>query len=148
MRNKRSHKSKGQNLVELTMVFPFLLIMILGTIELGRLWQTFEAAKMAATDGAYTATIFQGNTAAKIAAGTNQIQTRANSANLDLTNSQIQTVNASPSSATPIGFQASITVNYTPLMGGLSIPSMSGPLTIIPNGFPISYQNVSYYSVY
>ena len=49
----------GQNLVEFALSLPFILIFVFFVTEAGRAWFFYQAIKMAATDGAHTAAIYQ-----------------------------------------------------------------------------------------
>jgi Flp pilus assembly protein TadG len=63
--------AQGQNLVELTLLLPFFLILVFAVIEIGNYWQTTETIKIAAMDGAYAAANMHNATV-----GTAQMQTR------------------------------------------------------------------------
>lgn len=133
--------AQGQNLVELVLTLPFLLILVFAVIEMGRVWQVYESAKTAAMDGAYVASVYQDPIM-----GQQQIQTRLNTANIAYTNVSVQPVNSAQGAI--IGYQSNVTVIFIPLMGGISLPTLSGPISIIPNQIPITYRNISYNSVY
>lgn len=131
--------AKGQNIIEMALVLPFLLIGILFVVEMGRAWQTYEGAKMAAEDGAYTAATFD-----SAVRGNGVIQQRLNSANI-AGNGAIRPIMGFGTVASRIGYKAQVTVNYQPLFGGvaLTLPGV-GAVPIIPANFPIQYDSVYY----
>lgn len=131
---------KGQNLVEFALVLPFLLIGIFFVVEMGRVWQTYEGAKMAAEDGAYTAasrdSAVQGNTV---------INQRLSAANI-VGNGNIRPIMGFGTIPTRIGYKAQVNVNYQPLFGGiaLTLPVVGINVPIIPANFPIQYDSIYY----
>lgn len=135
---------KGQNLVELVLTFPLLIAMVFGVIEIGRVWQAYEGAKMAAMEGAYTASVYHNPTAGVVA-----VAQRLQSARLELDPSS----GASPIKVEPIdggkSYQATVNVRFRPVFGGLQIPTFSGDkLTLIPNDIAISYREVRANAIY
>lgn len=137
-------RAAGQNLAELALSIPVLFAVIFGALELAHAWQAYEAAKLAAMDGAYTAAMFDDATL-----GDTQLKTRLSNAGITLKNSTITPVlsnTADPDSR--IGYEAAVTVTYQPMFGGISIPTMSAPIVIIPSAFDIQYAGIGYRSVY
>jgi hypothetical protein len=49
---QRNRKQKGQSLVEFALVVPFLLLLVVGTIELGRAYFTYNTLSKAVREGA------------------------------------------------------------------------------------------------
>jgi Flp pilus assembly protein TadG len=120
----------GQNLVELALVLPLFLVMLFMIGEFGRAWYTYNAAKMAAMDGSYTA-------ASRHNASAGQTQCSARLAQSNLGGNC--TVNAL---ASQFSYQAQVNVTFTPLFGGVSIPTVGGTaISIIPNVINIQYTN-------
>jgi len=74
--------------------------------------------------------------------GQQQLDSKLAAAGLSVSSSSVQQV---PNAH---AYQASVTVRFTPFFGGLSIPTVSGPISIIPNAFDISYSAVEDVSVY
>jgi Flp pilus assembly protein TadG len=133
----RITRIRGQNLAELALTFPILIVLILATVEFGRVWQAFQGAKLAAVDGAHTAAINQ-----NVGAGQAQLTQRLASANLQGNG----TVTTPDNGRT---YTASVNVTFTPLFPGVQIPVVGGTvLTIIPNSFPITYTSESTFAVY
>ncbi len=129
--------SKGQNLVEMALVFPFLLAFILFTMEMGNVWYTYEAAKMAAMEGAQAASMYHNPLM-----GRQALQSKASASGITLKKGTVTQVPEQHA------YQADITVSYSPFFGGLSIPSLGGDLTLIPGSFDISYTAIRAYAVY
>lgn len=138
-RHKRN-AARGQNMIEMAIVLPFLIIGIFFTVELGRVWQTYQGAKMAAEDGAYTATI---NDSA--VQGNGVISQRLNSANIP-GNGVIRPIMGFGTIAHRIGYKAQVNAVYQPLFGGvvLTLPFTGITVPIIPAQFPIQYDSVFY----
>lgn len=137
LKSLKTAKSRGQNLVELGLTLPFVLVMMFFIIEMGRAWFVYEGAKMAAMEGAHAASLYHNPQV-----GQQQLDSKLAAAGLDATSSSVQQV---PNAH---AYQASVTVRFTPFFGGLSIPTVSGPISIIPSAFNISYSAVEDVSVY
>lgn len=128
---------RGQNLVELVLTLPFVVIMLFFIIELGRAWMVYEGAKMAARDGAYTASIYHNaNT------GQTQLDNKLAAAGLTVKSAKVSQV------PNQHAYQADVTVTFSPFFGGLSIPTLSGAISILPAQFDISYQSITDVAVY
>ncbi len=136
-------RERGQNLVELALTLPFLIVVLFAIVEMGRAWQTYQGAKMAAIDGAYTASVFHDETL-----GENQIQARLEAANIPYDNFNIQPVQNQGGNNITVGYKAQVRVRYVPLFGGMSVPTLGAPIVLIPNEFPIEYNEVYYSSIY
>ena len=63
-------KRKGQSIVELTLILPILCFLLLGTIDLGRLYFDYTDLKSAARNGAGYGTLKPTDTAGMIAKAT------------------------------------------------------------------------------
>jgi Flp pilus assembly protein TadG len=123
---------QGQNLVELVFVLPLLLVFLFAIFELGHFWQTAESAKMAAMDGV--------NVAAKTnnaGIGRMQLLFKLSQAQLTPTGPTDVTANADGS-----GYTATVQVDYRPYFGALTIPTLSGPISLLPASVPIRYQEI------
>ena len=134
---------RGQNLVELALTLPFLLLLIFTIVEVGRAWQTYQGAKMAAIDGAYTASVYHDE-----ALGEDQMQARLNQARIPYNAYDIVPVENTAGSTVVVGYKANVNVTYKPLFGGMSLPTLVGAVTIIPSEFPIEYHEIYYNSIY
>lgn len=129
--------ARGQNMMELVLTLGFMVVLILTTIEVGRVWMTYNATQSAALDGVVTAS--QHHNAAN---GEARIDARLNQANIPIVNRSVVAVN------NDTGYQASITVNFQPMFGGMSIPTPGGNIPIVPDAFPISFSTTQYTTVY
>ncbi|MFN8614364.1 MAG: TadE/TadG family type IV pilus assembly protein [Vampirovibrionales bacterium] len=127
---------QGQSMVEITLVLPLLLIMGLAVAEMGRLWQTYHAAKLAAEDGAYTATIHS-NEAKGVAA----IDSRLAKAKLKGGQGQVEAVFSQNNLI--LGYKATVDVEFKPFFQGftLTIPGY-GPISLFSATVPIHYDTV------
>lgn len=127
---------RGQNLVELVLTLPFMLVLIFFIIDSGRAWMTYESAKMAVRDAAYTASIFQNPEV-----GQKQLDNKILLSGLKGSGEVVQVPNQH-------AYRASIEVEFTPLFGELAIPTISGPIRLLPATIPISYENVTDVALY
>ena len=131
------NRHRGQNLVELVLTLPFVVVMLFFIIELGRAWMVYEGAKMAARDGAYTASIYH-----NAKTGQTQLDNKLSAAGLTV---KTATVSQVPNQH---AYQADVTVTFSPFFGSLSIPTLSGPISIIPSQFDVTYKAITDVSVY
>ena len=100
-------KRDGQNLVEFAIVVVLLLALVLGIVEFGRVWMTFQVVTNASREGARVAALPTGfSSAADVSAKVNSYM---NSANLDPALANISIVNVDG----PTGTDAVVTVRYT-----------------------------------
>lgn len=129
-------KSRGQNLVELGLTLPFVLILLFFIIELGRAWFVYEGAKMAAMEGAHAASIYHNP-----GVGKQQLDAKLGAAGLSGSGNVSQVPNAH-------AYQADVTVKFTPFFGGISIPTVSGSIPILPKSFDVKYTAVEDVAVY
>lgn len=134
----RKHRAAaGQNLVEMALTLPFVLIMIFFTLEVGRIWFAYQHLKMAAIEGAHAAAIFQNKTLGQM-----QLDYKLTASGLQIKTKKVEQV------PNQHAYTAAVTATYTPSFGGLTIPSVSGPLTIFPAAFDISYTAVEDFAIY
>lgn len=96
----------------------------------------YESAKMAVRDAAYTASIFQNPEV-----GQRQLNVKIVSSGLKGSGTVTQVPNQH-------AYRASIQVEFTPLFGELAIPTISGPIRLLPGAIPISYSNVTDVALY
>jgi Flp pilus assembly protein TadG len=117
--HSREKAERGQSLLELAILLPVLLIILLGILDVGRLYMTMVAIHDAAAEGA--------SYAASYPSRTSQIQQRAAESSTALTTIDpamvVITYGGSQSSGQPI----TVTVNYdydllTPLLSAI-VPS-------------------------
>jgi Flp pilus assembly protein TadG len=134
---KLNRRSRGQNLVEMALTFPFILLLILFMVEMGRVWFTYEGAKMAATEGAHAASMYHNPNVGK-----NLLDQKLAVAGLKV---QSATVSQIPNKH---AYEADVTVRFTPLYGELSIPTVGGKVSFIPAGFNITYTAVDDVALY
>jgi Flp pilus assembly protein TadG len=113
---KQGRAERGQSLLELAILLPVLLIILLGILDVGRLYMTMVAIHDAAAEGA--------SYAASYPTRTDQIQQRAAESSTALTTIDplmvVVTYGDSPTSGQPI----TVTVNYdydllTPLLSAI-----------------------------
>ncbi len=143
LKQKRLKRERGQNLVELVLTLPFLILIIFGIVEMGRVWQTYQGAKMAAVDGAYTASVFQDEVL-----GETQIQSRLDQAGITYTAYDIVPIKNTSGNNVTVGYKASVTAEFRPVFGGFKLPTLSTPIAIIPAVFLIQYDEIYYPSIY
>jgi Flp pilus assembly protein TadG len=119
LERSREEAERGQSLLELAILLPVLLIILLGILDVGRLYMTMVAIHDAAAEGA--------SYAASYPSRTSQIQQRAAESSTALTTIDpsmvVITYGGSQSSGQPI----TVTVNYdydllTPLLSAM-VPS-------------------------
>jgi hypothetical protein len=135
---------RGQNLVETVLCLPMVIVVIFAVIEVARVWQAYMGAKLAALDGAVTASQYQ-----SAGMGLFQIGRRLSKAGLEVGHMavfEIPNLNGS-GAGTDHPYQARVIVLFRPIFAGLSIPGPGGPFRIIPNMVPIRYESVRYYSM-
>jgi Flp pilus assembly protein TadG len=139
LRHARSprKKSRGQNLVELGLTLPFVILLLFFIIELGRAFFVYNAAKMAANEGAHAATVYQNPSV-----GRTQLTRKVSAAGLTATTA---TVSQIPNQH---AYRADVTVPFKPFFGGISIPTVSGSIPIIPKQFDIQYTAIENVAVY
>lgn len=125
---------KGQNLAEFALTVPFVVLFMLFTIEVGRVWFVYEAVKVAAVEGAQTAAMNNnagaGSAAAMMRLGNSGVE--GGSANI----SQVAGQHA---------YQATAQAQFTPLFGRYTLPFLG---TAGFNGFSVRYSAIKGYSVY
>lgn len=78
----KTDRTSGQNMVEFAIIVVLLLSIVLGIVEFGRAWMTFQVVTNAAREGARLASLPTGFT--DTAAVTARVNNYMSSANLDL----------------------------------------------------------------
>src|SRR5262245_37453717 len=112
---------KGQNIIELALTLPFVLIMVLFIVETGRVWVAYEGAKMAATEGAHVASLYHNPQV-----GTDQLNKKLQEAGLEVKQAAVTQI------PNQHAYQANVTIRFTPVFGALALPTVGGNvLTII-----------------
>lgn len=130
-------RQSGQNLVELALTLPFLLAMLFFTIDIGRAWMVYDGAKMAVRDAVYTASIYHSATVGK-----SQLDNKLAAAGLSVKTAKIVQVPREHA------YQGDVTVTYEPMFAQLQIPSLSGPIRLIPANIDVKYTSVTDVAVY
>ena len=167
---------KGQNLVELVVVLPLLVLLILGIIQFGLYWRTFQTIESVALDGASLAssTVDSLKTAeneAKEAAVTvmnDRLQqaglpTVASSAVGPVSGTEPNALYQSTAVVNPNDLQITIdyrnpssngvivqvVYGYRPILAGTRIPIPGGePINIIPEFVEVSSSQIQQYNTY
>ena len=99
-------KRDGQNLVEFAIVVVMLLALVLGIVEFGRVWMTYQVVTNASREGARVAALPTGfSTTADVSTKVNDYMT---SANLDMSKASVSIANVDG----PTGTDAVVTVQY------------------------------------
>jgi hypothetical protein len=130
-------RQAGQNLVELGFTLPFVIIMIFFIIEIGRAWMAYEGAKMAAREGAYVASLYH-----NVKAGQDQLNYKLSATGLTVKTATVAQVPGQHA------YKSDVTVTFQPLFGTLKIATLSGPITILPAQFDLSYKAITDVAVY
>ena len=128
IRRRRSRQGSGQSLVEFALIFPIVIILLIAIFDLGRLVFAYNDITNAARQGARTAIINQGGTAAEdrvIQMGTSL---GLNAADVDITYIEFDGT-ACPTPKT-LACQVVVTVSFdwapiTPVIGNIV-----GPMTV------------------
>lgn len=173
--NKRFRNDKGQNLVELVVVLPLLVLLILGIIQFGLYWRTFQTISSVALDGANVAssTIDDLSTSSNeaVTAATNTITTRLSQAGLPSPAAALSpTAGTAPNALyqtpavvnpndvqitvdyrnpTTNGVVVQVVYGYRPILAGTSIPIPGGdPITLIPDFIEVGSSQIQQYNIY
>jgi Flp pilus assembly protein TadG len=169
-------KSSGQNLVELVVVLPLLVLLILGIMQLGLYWRTFQTIESVALEGSNIAasTVDNLGTAENEAkdAAVAAINTRLAMAGLPAVDpaTVVAQVGPEPTSLyqnaavvnpgdiqvtvdyrnpTSNGVIVQVVYGYRPILAGTRIPMPSGdPITIIPSYIEVSSSQIQQYNTY
>lgn len=138
MRARKAGKAlSGQNLVEMLFTFPLALVLMFFTVDAGRLWFTYEAAKMAANAGAHTASIYHNPSV-----GVTQLDRKLSDSDLTVVSRNVTQI------PNKHAYQADVTVTFRPFFGSVQIPTVGGPIQVFPASFNINYTAVKDVSVY
>jgi|GEM_PF-2821930 len=127
----KRRRQAGQNLVELTVTLPFVLLLILFLIEVVRVSFTYQSTSIAARQGAEFAAVYHST-----AMGLQQMKRTLAASGLTASTTTVTQV------ANTHGYEASVKVTYTPLFT-MSIPLIGGPSTkVTPGTFDIAFTAV------
>jgi len=127
----------GQNLVELALTLPMVLVMLFAIVELGRVWMTYESAKTAAREGAYVASIYHNPQA-----GQDQMNYKLSAAGVTVKSATVAQVPGQHA------YESDVTVTFEPFFGNIQIPTLGGPISIFPAQFDMGYKAITDVSVY
>jgi Flp pilus assembly protein TadG len=127
-RRRGTRRDKGQSIVEFALIFPVLIILLIAIFDLGRLVFAYNDITNAARQGARTAIVDQGGSAAE-----NRVIGMGTSLNLTATDVDITYIEADGTDCpTPktLACQVVVTVRYawtpiTPVIGNIV-----GPMTV------------------
>ena len=133
---RRLKCDKGAELIEFALVFPLLLLVALGIMDFGLLFQRYQAVTNAAREGARLAvlpdpTVGTAEARAREYMAAGQLP-GANSAAVDVNRSASMTVNGAPVSASQVTIDYPFTFVVLQPVARLVSPgtSVGGPLTI------------------
>lgn len=172
---KNLREAKGQNLVELVVVLPLLVLLILGIIQLGLYWRTFQTIESVALEGSTIAasTVDDLKTADNeaVKAATDTIKNRMQMAGLPSPASDPAAVSGTAPNAlyqspavvnpndvqitvdyrnpTANGVVVQVVYGYRPILAGTKIPVPgAAPITIIPDYVEVSSSQIQQYNTY
>ena len=170
-----NRKIRGQNLVELVIVLPLLILLILGIMQLGLYWRTFQTIESVALEGsnvaASTVDSLQTTENEAVDAAVTAIQNRLAMAGLPQPRGAISAQTGTPPNAlyqngavtnpgdvqvtidyrnpTSNGVIVQVVYGYRPILAGTRIPMPSGnPITIIPDYVEVSSSQIQQYNTY
>lgn len=133
---KRNRKAKGQNLVEFALALPVFLVLALFTVEIARVWHTYNAVKQAVNEGVHAAAMKH-----NMGTGTAHLNQKLAEAGV-------------PGSGT-VGmvagyhaYQGSATAEFRPIFGGANFGIGNTRVELIPDSFPIEYSSIQDSAVY
>jgi hypothetical protein len=133
----RHRRHKGQNLIELVMTLPLVLLMIFFLIECVRIAFTYQAVAIAARQGAQFAATYHAS-----AMGLQQMKRTLSASGMTATTTTVTQV---PNTH---AYESSVTVKYAPLFTG-SFPIMgAGSVKTSPGSFDVSFTAVPESGVY
>ena len=169
-------KNRGQNLVELVIVLPLLVLLILGIIQFGLYWRTFQTVESVALEGASVASstvdsIKTTNNEAKDAAvlainerlkmaglpqidpasiaavnGTEPYALYQSAAVVNPNDVQVTIDYRNPSAN---GIVVQVVFGYQPILAGTQIPIPGrDPISIIPDFVEVSSSQIQQYNTY
>ena len=70
---RRLAQERGQSIVELALVMPMLMLIVLGVLDVGRIFVTYDAVQNAAREGAFYGTFNPSNLTSSTSADPNNI---------------------------------------------------------------------------
>jgi Flp pilus assembly protein TadG len=124
----RFRGERGQATVELALILPFLLLILFGIMEFGRIFSAYLIITNAAREGARQAAIGAANTT---------IVTTVRNAAYSLGDLTSLTVSINPDESSRVtGTEATVTVNYSV---DLVVPMISD---VAPDPFPLQARSV------
>lgn len=126
--------NRGQNLVEFALVAVMLLALVIGVVELSRIWMMFQVVTNASREGARVAALPIGfGSADEVTA---RVDTYLTSADLDLSRASVTVVNEDG----PTGTDAVVTVQYAAnlLFLGKVVDLLSTGGSSVPGGFTLT----------
>lgn len=169
------NKKNGQNLVELVVVLPLVILLILGIIQFAMYWRTFQTVESIALDGANIAasTVDDISTSGKneaIDAAIIAMNGRLSSAGFSTVATPSVTSGTPPNalyqtaasnapgfsqvsidyrSPTSNGIVVQLVYNFVPILAGTSIPVPGGaPIKIIPDFVKVTSSQIQQYNTY
>lgn len=174
---KNINANKGQNLVELVVVLPLLVLLILGIMQLGLYWRTFQTIESVALEGANVAASTVDSYATSsvnepVDQAIDSINSRLSMAGLPtVAKGNVAAVSGtapnalyqSPAVSNPKDIQVTIdyrnpTANgvvvqvvygYRPILAGTRIPVPGGTaITLIPDFIQVSSSQIQQYNTY
>src|SRR5688572_27485887 len=129
------HRHDGQNLVELVLTLPFVLVLSLFLLEFGRLCFVFQVAGTAVRQAVQVAAAYHNESV-----GQQQLNKKISASGLTGTGTVSQMPNLH-------AYQASAAIQYSPLFSG-SIPTLSGNITVVPKSINVTYTSAAQASIY
>ncbi len=120
--DRRTRRSRGQAMVEFTLILPLLMLLILGIYQFGQTYADYIQVTNAARDGGRKALVSRSD-----ATGVADVTTTAKNATWWLDKSQI-TVTVSPSQPWAQGQTVTVTVSYPYSINLLGLVVSSGTL--------------------
>jgi hypothetical protein len=76
------------------------------------------------------------------------MQTRLDQARIPYTAVDVAAVTDSGTGTVVVGYRSSVTAQFEPIFGGMSVPTLTTPIVIIPSTFNIDYNNIYYSTMY
>lgn len=167
--------SSGQNLVELVVVLPLLVLLILGIMQLGLYWRTFQTIESVALEGSNVAASEIDNLSTTqnepVEAAITAVNNRLSMAGLPNVSSAVSPISGTAPNAlyqssavvnprdlqltidyrnpTANGVVVQVVYGYKPILAGTSIPVPGGsPITIIPDFVEVSSSQIQQYNMY
>jgi Flp pilus assembly protein TadG len=140
-----SKKNNGQAVLEMVLILPILLVLVVGALELGRVYFAKIVIKNAAREGAYYLSLHPTDSASTNCSGTSPttifyacthmaVKDEANSSGLTLSDSDITVTSPCCTAGQPAKVNVQTTVKNLILLellnNGAGVKGTKGPLTI------------------